>query len=204
MKKLFGIILLLFGIFIAANAQKISVGYGLGSGSMFLFEKNDNAVDISYAAPFASFVNFKYMPESVPINVKIEWQYLNTGITGTNWMSHNAVDGEVSSLTTLLIFEYLKNEKKLNFGGHIGIGYSHENYIENLELRTAKTDKRNFMSISIAGIASLKMSDRFSLQFIPSLLWSDPVNSFRDSSQWNIAGEDLSFLAQVGFSYTLN
>lgn len=199
MKKLFGTILLLLGAFIVGNAQKVSVGYGLGTGTMFLFEKNDKSVDISYSAPFATFVNFKYVPKASPINIKMEWQYLNTGITGTDWISNSTVNGEVSSLTTFLVFEYLKNDKKLNFGGHIGIGYSHESYIERLDLRTVQPDKRSFIDISVAGIASLKVSDRFSLQLIPSLLWSDPVNSFRGSSQWNIAGEDLSCLTKLGF-----
>ena len=59
------------------------------------------------------------------------------------------------------------------------------------------------MSAAVSGLISAKATERVFIQLIPSLLWTDPANSFRSSDKWNIAGEDLSFLAQIGVMYRL-
>ena len=60
------------------------------------------------------------------------------------------------------------------------------------------------MSVNLSGIISSKLNENLTLQLEPTLLWTDPVNSFRESDKWEIAGEDLSILMQIGIKYKIH
>jgi len=90
----------------------------------------------------------------------------------------------------------------LNFGYNFGLGYTKENYIEHLIQKTPAATKE-FMSIKISGLVSVKISEKIFIQLVPALLWTDPANSLRTPNKWYIAGEGLSFLTQLGFVYSL-
>jgi hypothetical protein len=193
---------LLLGFSLIGKSQSFDIGFGLGTGTSYIFESKDESVDIDYALPFSAFASLKYIPQSSYFDYKLNFQFINTGIVGRNWESGRPIDGEVSSFTTSLLLEHLNDNKTWNFGYNFGFGYTTENYIEDLDKRSLSYF-RKFMSITISGLLSVKVSEKLSLQLIPSFIWTDPVNSFRSADKWYIAGEDLNFLAQIGISYRL-
>ena len=193
---------ILLGVSFLGKSQNFDIGFGLGTGTSYIYENMDKTVDIKYSPSFSSYVDLKYSPISSYFDLKLNFQYINTGISGLNWESNAPINGEVSSFTSFILLEHLNVKKIWNFGYNLGFGYTTENYIELLDQRT-QSEFRKFMSITISGLISIKISEKVSIQLIPSLLWTDPANTFRSSDKWYIAGEDLSFLTQVGFEYRL-
>ncbi|WP_417610942.1 hypothetical protein [Owenweeksia hongkongensis] len=192
----------LLGLSLLSKAQHFDVGFGLGTGASYIFENRDQSIDITYSAPFSSYASLKYTPQNSYFDLKLNFQYANSGIQGENWKTRKAIDGEVSSMTTSLMLEHLTGNQRWNFGYNFGFGYTTENYIENLEFRS-QSEFRKYMSVTLSGVLAVNVSEKLSIQLIPVLFWSDPANSFRTSNHWYIAGEDLSFLAQIGFVYRL-
>jgi hypothetical protein len=110
--------------------------------------------------------------------------------------------GEVTTVTTSLLLEHLKENKKLNLGYNFGFGLTRENYRTD-SFRLNSSDVRNYMSITLSGLMSYKVSERSSIRLTPSLLWTDPINSFQ-SDNWYNGREDISVLVQLGYTYKLN
>ncbi len=113
------------------------------------------------------------------------------------------INGDVTSLTSLILLEHLKDNNKWNLGYNFGFGYTHQNFRQDLT-NSSSGMEINFMSANISGIISSKLNNNLSLQLEPSLLWTDPVGSLRTSDKWQIAGEDLHLLIQLGFTYKIN
>jgi hypothetical protein len=61
-----------------------------------------------------------------------------------------------------------------------------------------------FMSATLGAVYSLRLNNNLRLNFETGILWTDPVNTFRGSRNWQTAGEDISLLLQVGVSYSFN
>ncbi len=192
--------LLLLPLF--SSAQNIHLSYGLGTGSAYVFENIDQGVDIDYSLPFATYAGLKYSIPNAYFDVMLNFQYQNSGITGKSWKTGGSIEGEVSSFTSSVLLEHLEETKKWNFGYNFGLGYSNENYSPSLSY-SVQSELRNYLSFTLSGIMSYQLSENLQLQMVPSLFWSDVVNSLRSSDHWNIAREDLSFLGQLGISYRL-
>ncbi|WP_019037785.1 hypothetical protein [Psychroflexus tropicus] len=203
MKKVVLSTLLLILLSQECKSQHFDVGFGVGSGAAYLVEANDNAVDISYALPFSSYLDLKFTPAESYFGLKLRFQYLNAGIEGENWKNFNQpIDGDVSSLTTLLMLEHLKDNQTWNLGYNFGVGYTYQSFRPDLTNLTPALESR-FMSFLFSGLLSRTINDQLAIQLEPGLLWTDPVGSFRSSEKWQIAGEDLSVLLQAGVRYKL-
>ena len=204
MRKITIVILFFLIATLEGKSQNLEVGFGLGTGSAYLFENNDSDVNIDYSAPFSSYMDLKYSKPDSYFGLKLKFQYLNAAIEGRNWKSSNEpIDGDVTSLTSMILLEHLKENKQWNFGYNFGFGYTHQEFRQDL-INSSPIVDRNFMSVNLSGIISSKLNENLALQLEPTLLWTDPVNSFRESDKWEIAGEDLSILMQIGIKYKIH
>ena len=203
MNKISLLIVALFLVSLEGKSQHFDVGFGVGSGAAYLVEANDNAVDISYTLPFSSYLDLKYTPAESYFGLKLRFQYLSAGIEGENWKNFNQpIDRDVSSLTTMLMLEHLKEDSTWNIGYQFGVGYTRQSFRQDLTDLSPVIESW-YMSLAFSGLLSRKINDKFAVQLEPGLLWTDPVGSLRSSEQWQIAGEDLSVLVQLGVRYTL-
>ena len=204
MKNITLIALILLFASLEGKSQNLEVGFGLGSGSAYIFENADSNIDIDYSAPFSSYLDLKYSNTESYFGLKLKFQYLNSGIKGRNWKSSNErIDGDVTSLTSMILLEHLKEKNKWNFGYNFGFGYTHQEFRQDL-INLSPVVDRNFMSINFSGIISSELYENLALQLEPTLFWTDPVASLRESDKWQIAGEDLSILMQIGIKYKIN
>ncbi len=204
MKNITLIALIVLFASLEGKSQNLEVGFGLGTGSAYMFENTDSGIDIDYSAPFSSYMDLKYSKPDSYFGLKLKFQYLNAGIEGKNWKSSNEpIDGDVTSLTSMILLEHLKEKNKWNFGYNFGFGYTHQEFRQDL-INLSPVVDRNFMSINFSGIISSKLNENLALQLEPTLLWTDPVSSLRESDKWEIAGEDLSILMQIGIKYKIH
>jgi hypothetical protein len=204
MKKIALIIILVLISFTEGKSQSFELGYGVGSGTTYLIENSDNGINIDYSTPFSSYIDLKYYKPEKYFGIKLRFQYLNTGIKGRSWKGFSSdIDGEVTSLTTMILLEHLNSNKKWNLGYNFGIGYSNEKFKQDFNNGPYNVES-NYMSINFSGILNKKINENFSFQIEPSLLWTDPVNSLRNRDKWQIAGEDISLLIQLGITYKIN
>ncbi len=204
MRKIIMIVFIILLATLEGKAQNLEVGFGLGTGSAYIFENTDSGIDIDYSLPFSSYLDIKYSKPDSYFGLKLKFQYLNSAIEGRNWKSSNEpINGEVTSLTSMILLEHLKEDNKWNFGYNFGLGYTHQEFRQDL-LNFSPVVDRNFMSVNFSGIISSKLNDKLALQLEPTLLWTDPVGSFRESDKWQIAGEDLSILMQIGLKYKIH
>ncbi|PCH77058.1 MAG: hypothetical protein COB98_04535 [Flavobacteriaceae bacterium] len=60
-----------------------------------------------------------------------------------------------------------------------------------------------FMSVVFLGVISRKLKENLFLQIEPGFVWTDPVGMFRSRGNWQVAGEDLNFLVQIGIKYRM-
>jgi len=194
--------ILLIGLSVWAKAQNVALGFAIGSGSAYYFENMDQGINVNFSSPIAMRFDIKYLPPNSYFDIKLRFQYLNSAISGQNWKTGNFMNGEVSTLTSLIILEHINNSKTLNFGYNFGLGYTKQNFLENLEYPTNPV-LRNFVSANFSGLLSTKINKKLSIHLEPSLFWTDLVNTFRGAKNWQVAGEDLSFLLQLGIEYTL-
>jgi len=198
---LLSFIALLF--FTDGKSQTFEVGFGMGSGTTYLMENLDNGINIKYSVPFSSYIDLKYAAAGKYFGAKLRFQYLNTGIQGNDWKNPGlAIDGEVTSLTTLILLEHLNSDQKWNFGYNFGFGFTNQQFRPDL-INSSNAIESSFMSLSVSGILNKKINENFSFQIEPNLLWTDPVNSLRSNEKWQIAGEDISLLIQIGLVYKI-
>ena len=204
MRKITIIILFFLVATLDGKSQNLEVGFGLGTGSAYMFENADNNIDIDYSLPFSSYLDLKYSKPDSYFGLKLKLQYLNSAIEGRNWKSSNEpIDGDVTSLTSMILLEHLKENSKWNFGYNFGFGYTHQEFRQDL-INLSPVVDRNFMSVSFSGIISSKLNNKLALQLEPTLLWTDLVGSFRESDKWQIGGEDVSILMQIGIKYKIH
>ena len=186
------------------TSQNLELGFGIGSGATYIIENSDSSVNIDYSAPFSSYVDLKYSNPEKYFGAKLRFQYLNTGINGTSWKNDSYdLDGDVTSLTTMILLEHLKSDKKWNLGYNFGLGYTNQVLRPDL-IDSSEQIVSDYMSVTFGGVISRSINENFLLRIEPGAFWTDPVNSFRDSDKWQIAGEDISLLVQFGIVYRIN
>ena len=188
----------------SVNAQQLEMGFGLGTGAVYLIENGDESVDMNYAIPFSSYVDLKYSKEDKYFGVKVRFQYTNTGIEGEDWkISNSEIDGEVAALTTMFLLEHVTTKRSWNFGYNFGVGYTSERIRQHLKDSPFSVES-NYISFNVSGIVSKKIGNNLIFRIEPVFLWADPINSLRSSTYWQIAGEDISALIQLGIAYKIN
>ena len=202
--KAINIVVLIGILYISFNslyAQSISTGFQFGIGSSYIVENIESGSQFNYEPSFTTGFNFKYTPNEAYFGVKLNLLYVSTTFNGLSFRNI-PYDGEVSSITTSLLLEHLNETKKWNWGYNFGMGITREDYATNSFFSNA-SGIRNFMSISVAGVLSYKISEQSSLTLTPTILWTDPINTFR-FNHWYRGGEDASVLFQFGYTYQLN
>ncbi|GHA51658.1 hypothetical protein GCM10007103_35160 [Salinimicrobium marinum] len=203
MKKITFIIIFILISFTEGKSQNLELGFGIGTGTAYIIENSDSGINIDYSTPFSSYVDLKYSKSENYFGAKVRFQYLNSGIKGTNWKNNSfEIDGEVTSLTTFILLEHLESEN-WNFGYNFGFGYSNQ-ILRPDSINSSNEIVSNYMSFHLGGILNKRINENFSFKVEPSVLWTDPVNSFRNSDKWQIAGEDISLLLQFGVIYRIN
>lgn len=204
MKKIIFSMILILILFTEGKSQNLELGVGIGTGAAYLIENSDSGIDIDYSTPVSFYADLKYSKSENYFATKVRFQYLNAGIKGTNWENNNSeLDGKVTSLTGFILLEHLKPDKDWNLGYNFGLGYTHQLLRPDL-VNSSNEIADNYMSFHIGGILSKKISEKISFKVEPSVLCTDPVNTFRSSDQWQIAGEDVSLLLQFGGVYRIN
>ncbi len=189
-------------IFISQNilAQNIEIGAGAGSGSFYLIEELDDNARTSFEAPASLYMDVKYNFNEVE-GLKLRVLHSSVLVQGQDYQSGISLNGSVDAFSFLLLYERLRADKKFNVGYNLGLGHTIQNF--NRNTRSGANDVQDrFMSFNFAGIGSLQLNDRLRLKGEAGFLWTDPINSLRGSDYWQTAGEDLSFIVQVGLSYT--
>ncbi|MDT0676711.1 hypothetical protein [Autumnicola musiva] len=204
MKKITLLLTFVLLSFTKGKAQTFELGFGIGSGTAYLVENLDDGIDIDYSTPLSSYVDLKYSKSDKYFGAKLRLQYLNAGIRGSNWKGLNYnINGEVTSLTTLILLEHLKCNSKWNSGYNFGLGYTNQTFKPDL-VNSINNIESTYLSINISGILNRKINENFSFQIEPNLMWTDPINSLRNREKWQIAGEDISMLIQLGLTYRIN
>ncbi|MBD80921.1 MAG: hypothetical protein CL840_18535 [Crocinitomicaceae bacterium] len=193
------------------HSQHLEVQLGGGVGETYLVEQNE-ARDVNFNRTAVVFGAIKLMPDSSYFNLKLLFQYVSSRVNGEDWegksntydfrglpIGVSTLEGEVSSITSFLVLEHLSQDKKFNLGYDIGIGFTKERLV-----RSSNNDAefRSFASFRLGGIASYSFGKRSRISFEPSIYWTDIVNSFRPEN-YKLAGEDVSLLFNLGYSYRL-
>ena len=204
MKRIILLTILTLISFTKGKSQNLELGFGIGSGSTYLIENSDSGVDIDYSIPFSSYIDLKYSNPEKYFGAKLRFQFLNTGIEGTNWKNdRNDIDGDVNSFTTMILLEHLKSDKNWNLGYNFGLGYTKQTFRPDLT-NSSDQNVSGFMSFNLGIILNKRINENLAFNIEPGVLWTDPVNSLRNSDKWQIAGEDISLLLQFGLVYRIN
>jgi hypothetical protein len=183
------------------KAQNISLGYEAGSGGSYIFE---NAQDkyLEFSPSFSMGANLKYTPKDAYFGLKLSLLYVSSRYKSNYPYWNQSKTGEITTITTSILLEHIKMDKKWNWGYNIGMGVTREDYFTQ-RLQTASNSVRNYMSVSMSGIGAYKLGDNSNLTLSPMLLWTDPINTFR-VNDWQNGREDLSALIQLGYVYNFN
>lgn len=203
------VLFLLFSLgFLYVKAQKLEVGFSLGTGSVYIIENADSAVNSSFGAPslFSGYIN--YTPENSYFGLKLKYLNLNASLKGEDWQNLNqslfpsSINGFIENRTLLFQLERLKlQQQKLNFGYNLGMGISKE--VLSFDKQGQNSFVSSFSVVSFGGIIAYSLNHKLSLRIEPTLLWNDPLRSF-NSSNYRMGGEDINFLVEFGISYRLN
>ena len=182
------------------KAQIFSADFDFGAGSSYIVENIQSSDQFQYNPSFAMKGAITYTSLDSYFGIKLQLLHVSTTFDGTSgWYNYY---GEVNTFTTSLLLTHINNTKKWNFGYNFGLGYTLEDYQSN-RYKEYQNDLRRYMSITASGIVSVKTGDRFNVKLTPTVLWTDPINSFR-TENWYSAREDVSVLLLIGFEYRLN
>jgi hypothetical protein len=189
------------------NAQKLDFGFSGGTGLLYIIENNDSNINISYKSPLILSGQIKYTPINSFFGLKLKFQNLVGKVNGDDWQQINVqtpiinkFNGYVENSTLLFELEHLKDLSKYSFGYSFGIGTTKEKiYFTNKKTNYIES---NFMVLNFSGSYIYNITSRFGLRFEPSILWNDPINSL-NSYRYNMAGEDINLLFQIGFNYKI-
>ena len=195
--------LTIFSLFISIFSfpQTFEFGAGLGTGSTYIVENSDKTVNVNYKTPTSIYTDLKYTPINSNFGILLRYQYTNTSVSGQKWFQFNQnFDANVNDNSLFLLLEYLKrSDRKLNFGGNIGIGYTKQIIDFNSENETTES---SFPSINLSGIIGYNLNSKLSLKLQPSFQFFDPINAMK-TEHYNFAKEDIHFLTLLGISYKL-
>ncbi len=205
MKKFILAIIIIYSI--KSNAQKLDFGFSSGTGQLYIIENYDSNINITYKSPLVLSAQIKFTPINSYFGLKIKFQNLAGKVNGDDWQQINVQSpvinnfkGYIENSTLLFELEHLKELSKYSFGYSFGIGTTKEKIFFN----DKKTDyvESDFMVINFSGTYIYNITSKFGIRFEPSILWNDPINSL-NSDKYNMAGEDINFLFQVGFNYRI-
>ena len=181
-------------------SQSFEIGAGAGTGAFYFFESIDDNVDMDYSNAASIYVDAKYNFKDRYDGIKLRLQNTSVDLDGNDYQQGLRIDGNVETFTIALLYERLKSDKNFNIGYNFGVGHTVES-LEPIRNQRGLDFEERFMNVSGAGIFSFRLNDTLRLRGETGLLWTDPVNTFRGSENWQTAGEDLSFLVQIGISY---
>jgi hypothetical protein len=180
--------------------QRIEIGAGAGSGAFYMIEEGDSNVNTSYDAPASLYLDLTYHFAERIDGLKFRLQNTSVNVVGNDYQTLARLDGMVESFTFSLLYERLRSDKLFNIGYHAGLGYTQQDFTQIKNTNNPALEDR-FVSTTAAAIYSLRLSDQLRLKLETGILWTDVSNTFRGSDNWQTAGEDVSFLAQLGMSY---
>ena len=121
-------------------------------------------------------------------------------MVGDDYQTRSPLDGTVEAFTISALYERLRADKVFNIGYNVGLGFTQQDLVQiNNNNMPALEDR--FVSVTANGIFSLRLHDQLRLIGETGVLWTDPINSFRGTRNWQTAGEDVSLLLQAGISY---
>jgi len=183
-----------------APAQTFEIGAGAGTGAYYIIEEADNNAITAYDSPASMFVDVKYNFKDRIDGVKLRLQNTSVHILGRDYQTGTALDGRIESFTTSLLYERLRTDRVFNVGYHFGMGVTQQHFKQVISNGIPAVQDR-FMSLTFGGIYALRIHEHLHLNLETGILWTDPINGFRGSENWQTAGEDISFLAQLGLSY---
>tara|TARA_R110002050_G_scaffold20348_1_gene57614 strand:+ start:551 stop:1168 length:618 start_codon:yes stop_codon:yes gene_type:complete len=193
----------IIGLLLASSsltAQSLSTGIEMGAGASYIIEDHESGNQIDYGTSMTAGANFKFTPNESYFGIRVNLLYVSTLFTSKTLIGQTNY-GEVSTLTTSLLLEHLNQDKKLNLGYNFGMGYTREDY-NTMKGIYSNLSIRNYMSLSVSGILSYQVSNKSSIYLTPTLLWTDPVNTFRPDN-WYSGREDINVLVQLGYTYHL-
>lgn len=184
-------------------AQTFEIGAGAGTGSFYFIEDLDNNAVADYDSPASLYLDVKYNFKDRIDGLKLRLQNTSVNVVGNDYQTLAPIDGTIESFTTSLLYERLRADKVFNIGYHAGMGMTLQEFVPVKNTNRPALQDR-FMSITFGGVYSLRLQDKLRLNLETAVLWTDPINTFRGPDNWQTAGEDLSFLAQIGISYKFN
>lgn len=180
-------------------AQNLEIAAGAGSGAYYIFEEADDNSNISYDGAASLYLDLKYNFNNIE-GLKLRLLNTSTSLKGQDYQTRSPLDGTVDTYSFLMLYERLRTDKKFNVGYNFGLGHTIQNLNRAKNIPATAVEDR-FMSVNLAGVFSVRLNNSLRLNAETGLLWTDPINTFRGSYDWQTAGEDLSFLVQVGLSY---
>ena len=192
---------------VKSNAQKLDFGFASGRGLLYIIENSDSNINISYKSPLILSAQIKYTPINSYFGLKLKFQNLGGKVNGDDWQQIyvqspvvNNFNGYIENSTLLFELEHLKDLSKSSYGYSFGIGTTKEKiFFNNKKTNYVESD---FMVLNFSGTYIYNITSKFGLRFEPSILWNDPINSL-NSDRYNMAGEDINLLFQIGFNYRI-
>jgi hypothetical protein len=184
-------------------AQNIEIGAGVGTGAFYFIEEADNNVFTAYDSPLSIYFDLKYKFDDRIDGLKLRLQNTSVNVVGEDYQTRARLDGIVESFTFSLLYERLRSDKIFNIGYHAGFGYTQQDFTQ-IKNRNLPALEDRFISATAAAVYSLRLKEKLRLKLETGMLWTDVSNSFRGSRNWQTAGEDLSFLVQIGVSYAFD
>jgi hypothetical protein len=192
---------------IKSNAQKLDFGFSSGTGLLYIIENYDSNINITYKSPLIISAQIKYTPINSYFGLKLKYQNLAGKVNGDDWQQINVqspiinkFNGNIENSTLLFELEHLKDLSKYSFGYSFGIGTTKEKIF--FDNKKTNYFESNFMVLNFSGTYIYNITNKFGLRFEPSILWNDPINSL-NSDRYNMAGEDVNLLFQIGFNYRI-
>lgn len=196
--KLISLLSIILFASINLNAQTLSCGFEIGSGLSYIIEDIQQGESTNFDPALAAGMHLKYTPEGAYFGLRLNVLHVST--TYTNIGIRNVeYTGEVLSNTVSILLEHLQENKKFNMGYNFGMGLTEEKFGPT---SFSQFDERSFMSISVSGILAYKVSEHSNITLTPTLLWTDPLNTFR-TENWYTGREDGSAYVQLGYVYRL-
>ncbi|WP_194852037.1 hypothetical protein [Nonlabens antarcticus] len=198
MRKITAILILFISVI--TTAQSFEIAGGLGTGAFYFIEEVDNSVNTTYESPASLYFDLKYNFKDRIDGIKLRVQSTSVNIDGQDYQTGVALDGNVETFTTLLMYERLRSDKVFNIGYQMGMGLTQQEFIRQKNSNIQPLEEK-FMSVTFGGLYSIRLHEKLRLNLETAIFWTDPINTFRGSKNWQTAGEDISFLAQLGVSY---
>ncbi|SCY14941.1 hypothetical protein SAMN05192588_1389 [Nonlabens sp. Hel1_33_55] len=190
----------IFFIALYANSQSFEISAGAGTGAYYFIEEADNSVNTAYDSPASIFFDLKYNFKDRFDGMKMRFQNTSVNVVGDDYQTRSPLDGTVESFTISALYERLRADKVFNIGYNVGLGFTQQDFVQIKNNNIPALEDR-FVSVTANGIFSLRLHDQLRLIAETGVFWTDPINSFKGTRNWQTAGEDVSLLLQAGISY---